>query len=105
MVINVKSFILYCGKVFETTIKGPWCIEVYMYNEYAAVKNLVNPRRISVEVDIFKIDVISIISLIRLIDGGAAMFLAVNKNHHKVRVGATINIPFVKNSLRVWVSS
>jgi len=49
-----------------------------------------------VDVDDLRMDVISIISLIRLIEGGAAIFLAVNKNHHKVSVGATTIKPFVK---------
>jgi hypothetical protein len=46
-----------------------------------------------------------IISLIKLIDGGAAMFHALNKNHHIVRVGQTVISPFVKYILRVWVIS
>lgn len=45
--------------------------------------------------------VINIISLRRLIVGGAAMFLAVNKNHHIVKIGAITISPFVRNSLRV----
>lgn len=45
------------------------------------------------------------ISLIRLIVGGADIFAAVNKNHHKVIIGATAIIPFVKNILRVCVIS
>jgi hypothetical protein len=76
-------------------------MEVYMYKEYAAVKNLVRPRRISLVDDILRIDVISIISLIKLIDGGAAIFLAVKRNHHIVSVGDSTIMPFVKNSLRV----
>ena len=72
-----------------------------MYKEYAAVKNLINLKRISLYVDIFKMEVINITSLIRLIDGGAAMFLAVNKNHHRVIKGARTIKPFVRYSLRV----
>lgn len=41
------------------------------------------------------IEAISIISLSRLIVGGAAMFLAVNKNHHIVRVGIRAIMPLV----------
>lgn len=48
------------------------------------------------------IDEINIISLSKLIEGGAAMLAAVNKNHHIVRVGTIVKIPFVKYSLRVW---
>jgi len=48
---------------------------------------------------------ISIISLIKLIDGGAAIFAQVNKNHHNVRIGSDAIIPFVRANLRVWVIS
>jgi hypothetical protein len=36
-----------------------------------------------------------------LIDGGAAIFVAANKNHHIVIEGKNIIIPFIKNMLRV----
>jgi hypothetical protein len=52
-----------------------------------------------VEYDI--IDEINIISLIKLIDGGAAIFAAVNINHQRVIIGATDISPLVKNILRV----
>ena len=55
------------------------------------------------EVDM--IDVIKMISLIKLIDGGAAIFQAVNKNHHIDKVGQMDKIPLVKYILRVWVIS
>lgn len=55
--------------------------------------------------DIDIVEVISIISLNRLIDGGAAMLIAVNINHHIVIVGSVDIIPFIKNILRVWNSS
>lgn len=51
--------------------------------------------------DAAKIDVSNMISLSRLIEGGAAMFHAENKNHHIDRLGTIIKIPFVKNILRV----
>jgi len=76
-----------------------------MYRQYIAVKNLVKPRRIKADVDIFKIAEINMISLRRLIEGGAAIFLAVNRNHHIVSVGARTISPFIKNRLRVCVSS
>jgi hypothetical protein len=69
------------------------------------VKNLVSPRRAKAEVDSFRIAVINMISLRRLIDGGAAIFLAVNKNHHSVRVGVRTIRPFIRNKLRVCISS
>jgi hypothetical protein len=63
--------------------------------------NLVKPRSIILERDILRMEVINIISLIRLIEGGAAMFVAVNRNHHRVKVGASTIIPFVRYRLRV----
>lgn len=48
--------------------------------------------------------VINIISLRRLKEGGAAILAERIKNHHIDKVGVSINMPFVKNLLRVWVS-
>lgn len=45
------------------------------------------------------------ISLNRLIDGGAAMFAAANRNHHIVIVGAMVIKPLIRNRLRVLVVS
>jgi hypothetical protein len=45
--------------------------------------------------------VINIISLNKLIEGGAAILIAVNKNHHMVITGINIIMPFIKNILRV----
>lgn len=45
------------------------------------------------------------ISLSRLIDGGAAMFAPVNRNHQRVIEGATHSNPLVKKMLRVLVIS
>lgn len=36
-------------------------------------------------------------------DGGAAILIDNRINHHIVRDGVSVNIPFVKNVLRVWV--
>jgi len=76
-----------------------------MWSEYAAVKKLTIEIIIKDIVDLDMIDVISIISLSRLIDGGAAMLAAVNKNHHMVIVGAIDISPFTRNILRVCVIS
>lgn len=76
-----------------------------MYREYAAEKNLTILSKIILLIDVDIIAVINIISLNRLIDGGAAIFLAVNINHHIVRVGIINIIPFVKYRLRVDVIS
>jgi hypothetical protein len=53
-------------------------------------------------IDIYVIDVINIISLNRLSDGGAAMLAAANKNHHMASVGSIFISPFIKNMFRVW---
>jgi hypothetical protein len=55
--------------------------------------------------DIDNAEVINIISLNRLIDGGAAIFAAVNINHHIDIIGAVHMSPLDKNILRVWVIS
>jgi hypothetical protein len=55
--------------------------------------------------DLDRVVVISMISLKRLIEGGAAMLAAVNKNHHIVIIGLIVINPLVKNILRVWVIS
>jgi hypothetical protein len=76
-------------------------VVAYIFKEYAAAKNLIIITKIAVIDDVYKIGAISMISLKRLIDGGAAIFQAVNKNHHIDRVGKIVIIPFVKNILRV----
>lgn len=40
-----------------------------------------------------------------MIEGGAAIFAAVNKNHHIVIIGLIVMRPLVKNMLRVCVIS
>jgi hypothetical protein len=52
-----------------------------------------------------KVPEISIISLSRLIDGGAAIFAPISRNHSSVRLGVTISRPFVRIILRVWLIS
>jgi hypothetical protein len=47
------------------------------------------------------VDVISIISLSRLIEGGAAMLAAANRNHHIDMVGRNVSMPFIRKRLRV----
>jgi hypothetical protein len=72
-----------------------------MFNEYAAAKNLIIITKVAFNIDVDIIDVSRIISLIKLIEGGAAIFHAVNKNHHIVSVGQIVISPFVKYMLRV----
>lgn len=76
-----------------------------MYSEYAAVKNLTSPSRAILDILIDIIEVINMISLNKLIVGGAAIFLAVNINHHMVRIGINAISPFVIYNLRVDVIS
>jgi len=45
------------------------------------------------------------ISLIKLIEGGAAIFVATRRNHHIDIMGNRFNIPLVKNNLRDEVDS
>ena len=60
-------------------------------------------RVVNMIVEFDRIDVINIISLNRLILGGAAMLIARKINHHSDRVGEIMRIPFVIKVLRVWV--
>jgi hypothetical protein len=70
-----------------------------------AVKNLTNPNSGIKYRDFVRAAVIKEISLNRLIDGGAAIFAAVNKNHHIDIIGLIVINPLVKNILRVLVIS
>ena len=66
-----------------------------------AVRNLTPARSNASQIDLDIVAVIKIISLRRLIDGGAAILAAVNINHHIVIIGLIVIRPFVKNILRV----
>jgi len=70
-----------------------------------AVRNLIRPRSGMKYRDLVRVVVIKIISLSRLIDGGAAIFVAVNINHHILIIGLIVIRPLVKNILRVLVIS
>lgn len=72
-----------------------------MCREYIAVRNLTRPSNGTKYRDLDRVAVISIISLSKLIEGGAAIFAAVNINHHIVMVGLIVINPLVKNMLRV----
>lgn len=69
------------------------------------MKNLIKEIAKIDENEADKIEVIKIISLSKLIEGGAAMFAQVNRNHHNVIVGPTAIIPLVRKILRVFVIS
>lgn len=72
-----------------------------MWREYIAVRNLTRPSNGTKYRDLDRVAVINIISLSKLIEGGAAIFAAVNINHHMVIVGLIDINPLVKNILRV----
>jgi len=76
-----------------------------MCNEYIAVKNLTPASNNANQIDFDKDAVINIISLSKLIEGGAAILAAVNINHQNVIIGFIVINPLVKNILRVWVIS
>lgn len=69
------------------------------------VRKVINIRGIINSIDEDVILVISMISLRRLMDGGAAILIAQKINHHIDIIGDTIYIPFIRNSLRVCVNS
>lgn len=96
-------FILFMG--LENEGICPCWVDEYIFREYAAAKKLIVIRNSADEVDLDKTEVRRIISLIKLIDGGAAIFQAVKRNHHMVKVGQTVISPLVKYILRVCVSS
>ena len=83
----------------------PCWVVVYMRREYIAVKNLTRPNKGTKYRDFDRVAVINVISLRRLIDGGAAIFAAVKRNHHIVITGLIVIRPLVRNMLRVWVIS
>jgi hypothetical protein len=97
------DFIVCSGLINE--LGCPCCTVEYMTREYAAVKNLSIPTKISAlrEKDITL--VIRTISLIRLIVGGDAMLVAVNRNQNMAIIGEIDIIPFDRYILRVWVIS
>lgn len=55
--------------------------------------------------DIARVPEISMISLRRLIDGGAAILVAIIKNHKVEILGIVLISPFDINTLRVLVTS
>ncbi len=78
---------------------------MYRWRLYAAAKNVVRARRGAVTEDLDKTDEIRRSSARRFIDGGAAIFAALNRNHHIVIAGMTARKPLVRNRLRVEEAS
>ena len=73
----------------------------YITNEYAAVKNLNSPTSIREDIENDRSLEMRTISLIRLIVGGDAILVAVNRNQNSVIMGEIDIIPFDRNILRV----
>jgi len=101
--INNMSDDLNVDKGLFDFIDCPCCVCVNKFNEYTAVKNIINPSGIIVYRDWEIILVVNIISLIKFREGGAAILIDNSKNHHIHSVGLINRIPFVKNVLRVCV--
>lgn len=76
-----------------------------MNREYPTVRNLINPIGIITIMDCLIVLVISKISLIKLILGGAAIFALHDRNHHIDDSGSTDIIPFVNEILRLCLDS
>lgn len=72
-----------------------------MNREYATVKNLISLIGMTVIIDWLTVLVINIISLIRLILGGAAMLALQDRNHHIDDSGRIDINPFVSAILRL----
>mgnify|MGYP003508446166 FL=1 len=105
----VKSNVISLGFItwsgFAKDLKCPCCTVEYMCKEYAAVRNLIKLIEIS-DSEVLEItEVINIISLSKLIDGGAAILHAENRNHHIDMIGVILISPLVRNILRVLVIS
>jgi len=74
---------------------------VYKYKEYTTVVNLNVASATTKIMFLESTPEISIISLRRLIDGGAAILALISRNHNKVILGEIINNPLVRTMLRV----
>lgn len=95
------SFVFRVVKGLVKFLICPCWVVVYMWREYIAVRNLTSASNGMKYRDLDRVAVINIISLSKLIEGGAAIFAAVNINHHMVIVGLIVINPLVKNILRV----
>lgn len=76
-----------------------------MNSEYPTVKNLISLIGIITHIDCLIVLVISRISLIKFILGGAAIFALHAKNHHIDDSGSTDVSPFVREILRLCLDS
>lgn len=83
----------------------PWLSAVYINNEYPTVRNLINLIGIITLLDCLIVLEINIISLNRLIEGGAAILALHDINHHIDDRGTTDINPFVREILRLCLDS
>lgn len=83
----------------------PWLSAVYINNEYPTVRNLISLMGIITLLDCLIVLEINIISLNRLIDGGAAILALHDINHHIDDSGITDINPFVREILRLCLDS
>lgn len=93
------------GRALVICMGLPWLIDANKCSEYATVKNLISINGINIVIEEGNAAVISIISLRRLIEGGAAMFAHTIRNHHMDRMGQAASRPLVNAILRVCVYS
>jgi hypothetical protein len=79
-----------------------WEMEAYKMTENEAVAR--EARKIRGIVQGFQSVRVAMmsVSLMKLMDGGAEMFVAVKRNHHRVREGKMLIRPLKAMRLRVW---
>lgn len=82
-----------------------FCVIRKMCREYAAVSRVAVPVRIIVVVVQFSVEVMIMISPIKLMDGGSAMFIRLVNSHHVVISGIISCSPRVRSMVRVCVRS
>lgn len=76
-----------------------------MCREYRAVKRVVRPVIMMVVVVQLNVEVIIIISPVKLIEGGRAMFIRLASSHHVVINGSVSCSPRVRSIVRVCTRS
>lgn len=79
----------------------PCCVWEKRFSEYAAVIKLIRAIGTIAHREYEIIEVINMISLKRLSEGGPAMLQTRIRNHHIDRLGTVVNMPLVRKDLRV----
>ena len=103
--INKYSRILPEQQEYNLLKNNPCCLNLYMYKVYAALKNdkVLTPTILTFLQ--LRTLIINLISPSKFKEGGLAMFLTLNKNHHKPILGIKFNKPFTINRLRLFIRS